>query len=98
MACSGAMYWAVPTTIPVCVTADAPIDLAIPKSVSFTCPAGVMRMLPGLTSRWTRPMAWAALRARPVCSSMSRVCRIGSVPSRARTSDSGSPTTSSMTR
>ena len=98
MACSGAMYWAVPTTIPAWVTAADPIDLAMPKSVSLTCPEGVMRMLPGLTSRCTNPIACAALSARPVCSSMSRVWRSGSDPSRDRTSDSGSPTTSSMTR
>jgi hypothetical protein len=53
------MYWAVPITIPVWVTGAASTALAMPKSVSFTVPVGVMRMLPGLTSRCTRPAVCA---------------------------------------
>ncbi|SKU64821.1 Uncharacterised protein [Mycobacteroides abscessus subsp. abscessus] len=53
------MYCAVPITMPVCVTGAASTALAMPKSVSFTWPVGVMRMLPGLTSRCTRPAACA---------------------------------------
>ena len=49
------MYWAVPITMPVWVTGAASTALAMPKSVSFTWPVGVIRMLPGLTSRCTRP-------------------------------------------
>ena len=35
----------------------------MPKSVSRTRPSGVSRMLPGLTSRWTKPARWAASSA-----------------------------------
>ena len=49
------MYCAVPITMPVWVTGAASTALAMPKSVSFTWPVGVIRMLPGLTSRCTRP-------------------------------------------
>ena len=35
----------------------------MPKSVSRTRPSGVTRMLPGLTSRWTKPAWWAASSA-----------------------------------
>ena len=37
--------------------------MAIPKSVSSTRPSAVTRMLPGLTSRWTKPAWWAASSA-----------------------------------
>lgn len=97
-ACSGAMYWAVPITMPVWVTGAASTALAIPKSVSFTWPVGVIRMLPGLTSRCTSPAVCATCRARPVCSSMSRACRSDSRPVRLMTEFSGSPLTSSITR
>ena len=35
----------------------------MPKSVSRTRPSAVTRMLPGLTSRWTKPAWWAASSA-----------------------------------
>ena len=37
---------------------------AIPKSATFTRPSLESMMLPGFTSRWTIPRAWAAERAR----------------------------------
>ena len=53
----------------------------MPKSVSSTPPSGVTRMLPGLTSRWTKPAWWAASSAAAthvpmwiVSSGLSRVC------------------------
>ncbi|CFE38920.1 Uncharacterised protein [Mycobacterium tuberculosis] len=92
------MYWAVPITMPVWVTGAASTALAMPKSVIFTCPVGVIKMLPGLTSRCTRPAACAICRARPVCSSMSSACRNDSRPVRLSTEFSGSPLTSSITR
>ena len=53
----------------------------MPKSVSSTRPSGVTRMLPGLTSRWTKPARWAASSAAAthvpmwiVSSGLSRVC------------------------
>ena len=36
---------------------------AIPKSVTLTSPSGVMRTLPGFTSRWITPWRWAKARA-----------------------------------
>ncbi|SLH74942.1 Uncharacterised protein [Mycobacteroides abscessus subsp. abscessus] len=97
-ACSGAMYCAVPITMPVLVTGLASTALAMPKSVIFTCPVGVTRMLPGLTSRCTTPAACATSSARPVCSSMSRPWLTESLPSLESTALSGSPCTSSITR
>ena len=43
---------------------------AMPKSATFTRPSGVSSRLPGLTSRWTTPRAWAA--ARPIAASPAR--------------------------
>ena len=44
---------------------SAPPEMAraMPKSATFTCPAAVIRMLPGFTSRWTTPLRWAKPRA-----------------------------------
>ena len=57
LACSGLMYSAVPTVIPVPVIADplAAVPLsnrtfAMPKSLTIACPRD-SRMLPGLMSR-----------------------------------------------
>ena len=57
LACSGLMYSAVPTVIPVPVIEDPPAvvplsakSLAIPKSLTIACPRD-SRMLPGLMSR-----------------------------------------------
>ena len=36
---------------------------AIPKSLINAVPSSAIRTLPGLTSRWTMPTAWARLRA-----------------------------------
>ncbi len=44
---------------------------AMPKSVIFTRPSGVMSRLPGLISRCTRPAWWAACSAEAVCATMS---------------------------
>ncbi len=45
----------------------------MPKSVIFTSPAGVTRMLPGFTSRWITPASCAACRPSAACPMMSRV-------------------------
>ena len=71
--CSGDMYWSVPrmlffvvrdsATGPVAtLIVDCAATLARPKSSSFR-PDLVMRMLPGLKSRWTTPLTCAACSA-----------------------------------
>ena len=57
MACSGERYWAVPTTVCVCVmVAEVSARArAMPKSITFTSPEPVTMMLAGLMSRCTIP-------------------------------------------
>ena len=62
-ATSGARYAGEPVTRPVCVNVASASARAIPKSVSFTSPAGFTSMLDGFTSRWTMPALWAAASA-----------------------------------
>ncbi len=70
---------------------------AMPKSATFTCPAGVMRMLPGLMSRWTTPLRWAKASAAATSAVIS-ADRLGcSGPSVRMISESGRPSTYSMT-
>ena len=59
-ACSGERYWAVPITAWVAVIAlvASAIARAIPKSITFTMPASLIMMLPGLMSRCTIPARW----------------------------------------
>lgn len=57
-ACSGAMYEGVPMAVPIRVASTPEPGSrmrATPKSSTFTSPASVMKMLPGLMSRWTIP-------------------------------------------
>ena len=56
-ACSGERYWAVPITAAVCViVADVSVTArAMPKSITFTWPVGVIITLAGLMSRWMMP-------------------------------------------
>src|SRR5258708_756019 len=63
LACSGETYCAVPITMPLCVRCAASIARAIPKSVIFTCPSGVISRFPGLMSRCTMPASCAAATA-----------------------------------
>ena len=83
-------------TMPDRVTGTASAALAMPKSVSFTMPSVRTRMLPGLTSRCTKPRSWAACSAQAASSTMRRVSSVESGP-RAMSVDSGSPRTSSIT-
>ena len=83
-------------TIPERVTGTASAAFAMPKSVSFTMPSLRTRMLPGLTSRWTKPRSWAACNAHAASSTMRRVSSVESGP-RAMSVDNGSPRTSSIT-
>ena len=98
VACSGARYWAVPMTWPVAVSGTWSARRAMPKSVTFTRPLGVIIRLPGLTSRCTRPWACAAESAAAVCRMMLSVRSVESVESFSRIADRGWPGTSSITR
>ena len=101
MACSGGMYSAVPTTVPVCVSdrfAAGSFRRASPRSATFTTPSASRRMFPGLTSRWTIPWAWAYSSPRAAWRMRSIASAAGSGP-RSATSDARSrPVTSSITR
>ncbi len=97
-ACSGERYCAVPITMPVAVIGTWLLDSETPKSVIFTLPVGVMRMLPGFTSRCTTPASCAACRARAVWARIGSSRRGGSTGSRSSRSLMGSPTTSSIAR
>ncbi len=97
-ACSGERYCTVPMTWPVAVSGTWSAMRAMPKSVIFTRPSGVISRLPGLMSRCTRPAACAACSAEAVWATMSSARSGGSFDSRSRIVDSASPGTSSMTR
>ena len=51
---------------------------AMPKSVTLTSPSGVMRMLPGFTSRWTTPWRCAKASAAATPAPMVAIWRGGS--------------------
>ncbi|MNF08599.1 hypothetical protein D3C80_2090550 [compost metagenome] len=53
----------VPSIILDWVMPGAKARRAMPKSVILSWPAGEIRQLAGLTSRWTTPMSWRAWRA-----------------------------------
>ena len=57
---------------PVWVSGTELVARAMPKSVIFTSPSGVTRMLPGFTSRWTTPASCAACRPSAACPTMSQ--------------------------
>ncbi len=74
-----------------------PAARAMPKSVTFTWPCGVRRMLPGFTSRWTTPLRWAKPSA-PAMSEARSAARLGySGPSAWIASRRLRPSTYSMT-
>ena len=85
-------------TAPVCVRLSSVLMArAMPKSVTFTSPSGVMRMFPGFTSRWTTPWRWAKASAAATPAPM-RAIRSGSIGGSSRsTAESGLPSTNSMT-
>lgn len=63
--CSGAMYWGVPSTVPVAVSlVGASAIEAMPKSVTTTRSLA-SRMLSGFRSRWTIPAACAFAACPP---------------------------------
>ena len=87
-----------PSTSPVPVSATESAARAMPKSVTLTLPAGVTSRLAGLTSRCTIPAAWAWASASAACRIRSRTWA-GSIGWSGRiSSESGRPSTSSITR
>ena len=111
-ACSGAMYAAVPSTVPARVTCSrvtvgecsglpaggvSSVPLARPKSSTFTVPSGLILMLPGLRSRCTMPFSCAASSASAICRAMPNASSSGSGPCLSRSASVG-PSTSSITR
>ena len=97
MTCSGAMYPAEPTVMPVLVRLVVSSAWAMPKSMTFGPPA-VSRTLEGLRSRCTIPAAWIAASA-----SASPVARPYSIPASSGPrvsmySDSEGPSAYSVTR
>ena len=70
---------------------------AMPKSVTLTSPSGVIRTLPGFTSRWTTPWRWAKARAAATSAPMLAIWRGGSGSGSFRTAESARPSTNSMT-
>ncbi len=94
---SGAMYKAVPMTMPGAVIGAEPAACAIPKSVSFTRPSELSSMLPGLMSRCTRRARCAAASPSAACARMSQATSASSGP-RSISSASDGPSTYSSTR
>ncbi len=69
-------------TAPVLVRSSLlPPARAIPKSVTFTCPAVVMSTFPGFTSRWTTPFLCANASAAAMSDPMSAICAGAITPS-----------------
>ena len=86
-----------PSTVAVWVRGSVLAARAMPKSMTFTSPGGVIMMFPGLTSRWTIPAAWAKDRAEATCAAISAARSGMRWPSVFRTSASVLPATYSMT-
>ena len=78
-------------------SAEAVMARAIPKSATFTWPALVIMMLPGLMSRWTTPLWWAKPRAAATSAAMPAAVLAGGVPWVRRISDRLRPSMNSMT-
>ena len=97
------MYSGVPTAMPLSVSASSPaaVDRARHAEVGHQRvplpsepPGGgkpASRMLPGFTSRWTMPLAWAKLSASATSRAILSVSGSGSCTSRAMRSRSESP-------
>ena len=76
----------------------APVSsLAIPKSITFSWPAGSIMMFAGLTSRWTTPLACAWSSAAATCATSPIVSPSGRRPRSASSACSVRPSTSSIT-
>ena len=109
LACSGAIYAAVPITIPICVAAavneivgdcDRAGSLASgwnafanPKSSTFTVPSSFTFTLAGFRSRWMTPCSCAASNASAICFAMGSASSTGIGPCLMRSASVG-PSTS----
>ena len=67
-------------TSPVEVSWGSPWSEAMPKSASLAVPRSGTMTLPGLTSRWTIPAAWAASSALAIWAPISATRSTGSGP------------------
>ena len=91
--CSGAQYVTEPMNCPVRVGPPRTSVRRInPKSVRYACPCSSRRTLPGLTSRWTRPLRCADERAPPIWVQIS-TARSGGSPPRATSEARSDPRT-----
>ena len=68
IACSGAIYAAVPSVVPGVVSSGLPCSFASPKSRIFRTPRPWKIRFPGLMSRCTMPCACASASPRASCS------------------------------
>ena len=102
-ACSGLIYAGVPVTTPSPVAGGMRASrgsgasaLARPKSSTFTVPAAVSLMLPGLRSRWTMPLSCAASSASAIWRANSSATSSGKGPPESQSANVG-PAMSSIT-
>ena len=93
---SGAMYAAVPSTVPLRVICVRSAAVAMPRSASFASPCGVTRMFAGFTSRWITP-CWCASSSAAATPQSSSSAGPGSSGPSASSSRSVPPSTYSMT-
>ena len=84
-------------TSPVEVSWGSPWSEAMPKSASLALPRSGTMTLPGLTSRWTIPAAWAASSALAIWAPIPATRSTGSGPPARTRSASVGASTSSMT-
>ena len=70
---------------------------AMPKSVTLTSPSGVIRTLPGFTSRCTTPWRWAKARAAATPAPMVAIWPGDRGVGSRSTADSARPSMNSMT-
>ncbi len=96
-ACSGEKYVAVPRTDSVRVSESAACARAIPKSMTFTSPVGVIITFAGLMSRCTSPARCANDKPAATPSAISAARSGSSGPSSRMMSERLRPCTYSMT-
>lgn len=94
-ACSGERYPGEPITTSLAVSAVAPVERAMPKSINRG-PSGASRTLPGSTSRCTRPAACTSLSASASRAPRTRTVRSGNGPCSATASAGDGPGTQAV--
>ncbi len=82
---------------PVWVSAGSPAVRAMPKSLIFATPSSRTSTLPGLTSRWVMPAAWAEASPSATWAPIAATRSGGSAPSSRIRSDSDRDGTFSIT-